>query len=235
MINSILLQAHTNPVVQDTLAKAAAAKPDVADESLWDLAAKGGWIMVPILLLSLIAVYYIIERFVAINRGRKIEPGFMGNIKNFMLSGNIEAAKEMCRNSSAPEAKMMAKGLSRMDKPIADIEKSMEAAGKQEVYKLEKNLNILSIIAGIAPLFGFIGTILGVIKIFYTISLADNISIGLISGGLYQKMVTSAAGLMVGVFAFIGYHWLNLMVNKIVHRIEVNSAEFIDIIQDHKK
>lgn len=234
MINSILLQAHTTAAATDTLSKVA-AKPEVADESLWDLAAKGGWIMVPILLLSLIAVYFIIERFAAINKARKLEGGFMGNIKNFILSNNIEAAKELCRNSNAPEAKMMAKGLARMHNSMPEMEKAIEAVGKQEVYKLEKNLNILSIIAGIAPLFGFIGTILGVIKIFYTISLADNISIGLISGGLYQKMVTSAAGLMVGVFAFIGYHWLNLMVDKIVHRIEANTAEFIDIIHDHKK
>ena len=234
MINSILLQAHTTAAATDTLSKAA-AKAEVADESLWDLAAKGGWIMLPILLLSLIAVYFIIERFVAINKARKIEGGFMGNVKNFILSNNIDAAKELCRNSSAPEAKMMEKGLARMNNSMPEMEKAIEAVGKMEVYKLEKNLNILSIIAGIAPLFGFIGTILGVIKIFYTISLADNISIGLISGGLYQKMVTSAAGLMVGVFAFIGYHWLNLMVDKIVHRIEANTAEFIDIIHDHKK
>src|ERR1017187_2494481 len=234
MINSILLTVGTSPAAVDSLAKAE-GKAALADEDLWELAEKGGWIMLPILLLSLISVYVIIERVFVIMKARKIEPGFMNMIKNFMLSGNTNAAIEMCRNSTSPDAKMIGKGLSRMGRPIVDIEKGMEAVGKQEVYKLERNLNILSIVAGIAPLFGFIGTILGVIKIFYNISLADNISIGLISGGLYQKMVTSAAGLMVGVFAFIFFHWLNILVDRIVHRIETNGAEFIDIIHEQGK
>ncbi|MEI6815967.1 MAG: MotA/TolQ/ExbB proton channel family protein [Bacteroidota bacterium] len=234
MINSILLTVGTTPAVQDSLSRVA-SKAEMADENLWDLASKGGWVMVPILLLSLISIYFIIERLAVIMKMRKLEPGFMSNIKNFILSGNVAAARELCKNSSSPEARMIDKGLSRIGKPIAEVEKALEAVGKQEVYRLEKNLNILSIVAGIAPLFGFIGTILGVIKIFYNISLADNISIGLISGGLYQKMVTSAAGLMVGVVAFIGFHWLNLMVDKIVHRIETNAAEFVDIIQDQTK
>ncbi len=234
MIYSILLTVGTTAAAQDSLAKVA-TKAAVADENLWDLAARGGWIMIPILLLSLISVYVIIERVFVIMKARKIEAGFMSSIKNFILSGNINAAKDMCRTSTSPDAKVIEKGLNRMGKPMAEIEKAMESVGKQEVYKLERNLNLLSIVAGIAPLFGFIGTILGVIKIFYNISLADNISIGLISGGLYQKMVTSAAGLMVGVFAFIFFHWLNILVDRIVHRIETNAAEFVDIIQEQGK
>ncbi len=234
MINSILLTVGTTPAVQDSLARAA-GKAAMADEDLWDLAAKGGWIMIPILLLSLMSVYVIIERFAVIMKARRIEAGFMNSVKNYILSGNVTSARDLCRNSSSPDARVIDKGLSRIGKPMAEIEKGMEAVGKNEVYKLERNLNILSIVAGIAPLFGFIGTILGVIKIFYNISLADNISIGLISGGLYQKMVTSAAGLMVGVFAFIFFHWLNIMVDRIVHRIETNAAELVDILQEQGK
>jgi biopolymer transport protein ExbB len=127
---------------------------------------------------------------------------------------------------------MIEKGLQRIGRPVKEIEESIEIVGKFEVYNLEKNLVILGVISGIAPMFGFIGTIAGVIKIFYNISLADNISIGIIAGGLYEKMVTSAAGLLVGIMAFIGYHWLNVMVEKVVHKMEYNAMNFIDILQE---
>lgn len=203
--------------------------------SLLDMMIKGGYLMIPIVILSLIAVYVIVERYIAIKKASKSDANFMNNIKDFVKNGNIEAARSLCRNSSSPQAKMIEKGVSRIDKPLKEVETSVENVGKLEVYKLEKNLNILGIIAGIAPMFGFIGTILGVIKIFYNISLADNISIGLISGGLYEKMVTSAAGLVVGVFAFIGYHWLNMMIDKVVQRMESDAIEFIDILQEAPK
>lgn len=203
--------------------------------SLLDMMIKGGYLMIPIVILSLIAVYVIVERYITIKKASKSDANFMNNIKDFVKTGNMEAARSLCRNSSSPQAKMIEKGVSRIDKPLKEVETSVENVGKLEVYKLEKNLNILGIIAGIAPMFGFIGTILGVIKIFYNISLADNISIGLISGGLYEKMVTSAAGLVVGVFAFIGYHWLNMMIDKVVQRMESDAIEFIDILQEAPK
>jgi biopolymer transport protein ExbB len=124
------------------------------------------------------------------------------------------------------------KGIARIGKPIKEIESAMEGVGKLEVAKMEKNISILGIVAGIAPMFGFIGTISGVIKIFYNISLADNISIGLISGGLYEKMITSAAGLVVGVFSFVSYHYLNLMIDRTIYKIEASSIDFIDVLQD---
>ncbi len=126
---------------------------------------------------------------------------------------------------------MIEKGISRIGRPIAEIERSMESVGKFEISKLERNLKILGIVAGIAPMLGFIGTIMGVIKIFYNISLADNISIGLISGGLYEKMITSASGLIVGVLAYVGYHYLNLLLDKVVFKMEDHAIEFIDILQ----
>lgn len=211
---------------------AATAEPKESSISLFELIVKGGYLMIPIGILSVIAVYVIIERIIALKKASRSDVNFMNNIKDFIKNGNIEAAKSLCKNSSSPQARMIEKGISRIGKPIKEIEDSIENVGKIEIYQLEKNLNILGIVAGIAPMFGFIGTIAGVIKIFYNISLADNISIGLISGGLYEKMVTSAAGLVVGVFAFIAYHWLNMILDKIIHNMESNSIEFIDLLQE---
>ena len=232
--------AHdTMKAVADTTAKVVqslpAATPKVDTISLLDLIMKGGWVMIPIGILSVIAIYVLIERYISIKRSSKVDNNFMNNIKDFINNKNFDAAKSLCKNSSSPQARMIEKGLSRIGKPIKEIEESIENVGKLEVYKLEKNLSILGIVAGIAPMFGFVGTISGVIKIFYNISLADNISIGLIAGGLYEKMVTSAAGLIVGIFAFVGYHWLNIMVDKVIHRMESNSLEFIDLLQEPTK
>ena len=119
-----------------------------------------------------------------------------------------------------------------MGKPIDEVESAVESEGRLEIYKLEKNLNFLGIIAGIAPMFGFLGTIMGVIKIFYNISLADNISIGLIAGGLYEKMITSASGLIVGIFAHIAFHYLNSMIDRVSYQIETSAVEFVDLIQE---
>jgi biopolymer transport protein ExbB len=127
---------------------------------------------------------------------------------------------------------MLQKGLTRIGRPIKDIEGAIENIGKLEVSKLEKNISILGIIAGIAPMFGFVGTIAGVIKIFYNISLSDNISMGIIAGGLYEKMITSAAGLMIGIVAYIGYHILNIMVDRVILRMETDAIEFIDLLEE---
>jgi biopolymer transport protein ExbB len=143
----------------------------------------------------------------------------------------IDNAKTLCQATNSPDSKMIEKGLNSIGKPISEIEKNMESVGKTEISKLENNLKILGIIASIAPMLGFIGTILGVIKIFYNISLADNISIGLISSGLYEKMITSASGLMIGVLAYIGYHYLNILLDRIILRMESHAIEFIDILQ----
>ena len=200
-----------------------------------DILIKGGFIMIPIAILSIVSVYIFVERFLYVKRQISADNNFMNTIQDFIRNGNIDSALTFCKSSNKPIARMIEKGVSRIGMPIKEIEESVEIIGKFEVYKLEKNLSILGIVAGIAPMFGFVGTISGVIKIFYNISLADNISIGLIAGGLYEKMVTSAAGLVVGIFAFVGYHWLNIMVDKVIHRIESNSLEFIDLLEETKK
>ena len=239
MLSTILLQiTQTAGAVQDTMAKAAAsvataaAAPKEDSLSLLTLIIKGGYIMIPIGILSIISIYILIERFITINNAGKMDKNFMNTIKDFVQNGNMNAAKALCKNSNSPVAKMVEKGISRIDKPIKEVEGAIENVGKIEVLKLEKNLGILGIIAGIAPMFGFIGTISGVIKIFYNISLADNISIGLISGGLYEKMITSAAGLVVGIFAYVSYHVLSMMLDKVVYKMETATVEFIDLLQE---
>jgi biopolymer transport protein ExbB len=142
----------------------------------------------------------------------------------------MDAAKALCKNTEAPAARMVEKGISRIGKPMKEIEEAMESVGKLEINRMEKNLSVLSLIGRVAPIFGFIGTIIGVIKIFYDISLTDNISIGVISSGLYVKMITSASGLTIGLIAFIGYYILNTMLDKTINKMETTSMEFIDLL-----
>ena len=241
MISAILLQANQAAnVVADTLNRAVSqlpvlTPPSEVSFSILDLVQKGGWIMLPIGLLSVITVYIFIERYVVVKRASRQDVNFMNNIRDFIYQGRIDSALAFCKNSNRPISRMIEKGIKRISRPMKEIEESIEIIGKFEVYKLEKNLVILAIIAGIAPMFGFIGTIIGVIKIFHDISLAGDVSITSVSAGLYTKMVSSAAGLMVGIIAFVCYHWLNIMIEKVVQRLEQNAMEFMDLLQEPAK
>ena len=225
----ILLQAAT--AVADT---AKVAQPLVSKDglTLWYLIQQGGWIMVPIVILLLGAIYIFVERFITINRASKVDVNFMSEIQELVQDGKIEAARARCKAADTPVARMLDKGLRKIGKPIDDIEKALESAGKMEVYKLERNLSILGTISGIAPMFGFVGTIAGVIRIFYEIAQANDISIGIVSKGLYEKMITSAAGLVVGIIAHIGYHYLLLKIDKEIYKMESNAIGFIDLLQE---
>jgi biopolymer transport protein ExbB len=199
--------------------------------TFFQLMLKGSWLMIPIALLSVIAIYVLTERYLFIKENTgKNDQSFLQNLDKLIKENKIDAATAYCNSQNSPEARIISKGLHNIGKPIREIREYMEMEGKLEVYKYEHNLYILGLIAGVAPMFGFIGTISGVIRIFYNISLADNINISLISAGLYEKMVTSAAGLSVGIVAFIAYHWLNNRINKEVQRWELNSVRFIDMI-----
>lgn len=242
MISAILLQANQAAnIVTDTLNRAINQLPVIAPQpsevsfSILELVQKGGWIMLPIGLLSVITVYIFIERYVVVRRASRQDVNFMNNIRDFIYQGRIDSALAFCKNSNRPISRMIEKGIKRISRPMKEIEESIEIIGKFEVYKLEKNLVILAIIAGIAPMFGFIGTIIGVIKIFHDISLAGDVSITSVSAGLYTKMVSSAAGLMVGIIAFVCYHWLNIMIEKVVQRLEQNAMEFMDLLQEPAK
>jgi biopolymer transport protein ExbB len=202
---------------------------------LIDIIMKGGIIMIPIGILSIVAIYVFIERYFTIRRHISADVNFMNSIHEFILNGRTDSALTLCRNTAKPIARMIEKGISRLGKPIKEIEESIEIAGKFEVYDLEKNIQILAVIAGIAPMFGFLGTIIGVIKIFFNISMTSDVSIGSVSAGLYTKMVSSASGLIVGIVAYIGFHWLNIILNKAVHQLEWNAMNFIDLLKSPSK
>lgn len=226
-IFSILLQA-------DTLANSAAVAAKQQEISLWYLLMQGGVLMIPLLICSVLMVYVFAERLMAIRKASVIDPTFMARIREHITDGNLQAAKTLSKNTTGPVARMIDKGLSRIGKPIDHIEKSMENAGKLEVYQLEKNLSILSTIAGIAPMFGFLGTIAGMIILFFNIQ-HQGFSIEGIASGIYTKMVTSAVGLIIGLLSYVAYNYLNAQINKNVNRMESASVEFLDILHEPAK
>ncbi len=229
LISNIILQA-ANTAVDSLSNNTSATKHEGIN--LLNLLMRGGWIMLPILLLLFGALYIFVERLIVINRSAHVDTGFMNQIQTLVQAGNIDAARTLAQTKNTPVGRMLDKGLRKIGKPIEDIEKALESAGKLEVYRLEKNLPILGNIAGIAPMFGFIGTIAGVIVIFHEIELANNIDIGIVAGGLYQKMITSAAGLAVGIIAKIAYHYLVLKIDREIYKIESTAIQFIDLLQE---
>ncbi len=231
---SILLQITQTGIPVDSLSPAAA--PTVEKLSLLEMTMKGGLIMIPIAVLSVMAVYIFIERYLAIKKASKEENNFMNNIRDFIHNGNIDAARSLAKNTDSPIARMIEKGVSRIGKPLKDINTSVENVAKLELYKLETNLATLATIAGAAPMIGFLGTVTGMIRAFYNMSKAgNNIDISLLSGGIYEAMVTTVAGLIVGIIAYIAYNMLVAMVEKVVYKMEARSIEFIDLLQEPAK
>ncbi len=210
----------------------AAAPPEL---HFIDLLFKGGWVMVPLALLAFMALVIFVERYLTIRKASKTESNLMLQIKQYIHEGRLENAIALCRNNNSPLARMLEKGLKRIGRPIKDIEAAIENNGKLEVSKLEKNIGILGIVAGIAPMLGFVGTIIGVITIFHDVSIKGAIEIGTISGGLYTKMITSATGLIVGIIAYVLYHILNAMIERIILRMETDAIEFIDLLEEPGK
>ncbi len=193
---------------------------------------QGGWLMIPLLLLFVIALFFFFERFILLQKFGKIEDNFMNIIRDNVVSGNISAARSLAKNTPNPVARMIDKGLQRIGKPIEAIEKSMENVGVLEMYKMEKNLNILNIIVRIAPLFGFLGTIVGMLGLFDSINKSADFSTNVLAGGIYVKMITSAAGLIIGLITYLGYSILQTKIRKIENKMEAASADFIDILQE---
>lgn len=202
---------------------------------LIDMVLLGGPVMYILGFLFALAIYVLVERLIVINKASKKNPTLMHSLKDMTHSGNISNARAMCKNVNTPESLMLEQGISRIGQSTHEIREAMSAAGTNELNKLEKNLSILNITGRIAPMFGFIGTIFGVIKIFYDISLAKTVEIEVISTGLYQKMVTSAGGLVVGVLAFVAYHWLNARIDKLSHRMEEAQIQFLDMLNEPSK
>jgi biopolymer transport protein ExbB len=226
-----LLQIDTRQIA-DSSASAIAAQPAAEQISLWGLLAKGGFIMYPLYLLLVVAIFVFFERLIAIKKASKIEENFMSMIRDNIMTGNLSAARTLARNTNNPVARIIDKGLQRIGKPIDAIEKSMENVGRLEMYKMERNLNILSLIAGIAPMFGFLGTIVGMVQLFYGIASTGEYTLNTIAGGIYTKMVTSATGLIIGLIAYVGHNYLTTQIDKTANRMEVASFDFIDVLQE---
>lgn len=200
--------------------------------NLLDLLFKGGVLMIPLLLLLVIAVYFFFERWIAIKKASQVDENFMAIIKDHIINGNVSAARSLAKNTNNPVARMIDKGIQRIGKPIDAIEKSMENVGKLEMYKMERNLSVLSLVSGIAPMFGFLGTIVGMVQLFYGISSTGEYTLSTIASGIYVKMITSATGLIIGLLAYVGHSFLNAQVDKTVNKMEVASADFIDTLQE---
>ncbi len=206
------------------------AQPQV--ESVWSLLSKGGPIMIPLGLLFVVVVYFFIERFLVIRKASSLDENFMNIIRDHVTGGNVTAARSMTKNTDNPIARIIDKGLQRIGKPIDAIEKSMENVGKLEIYRMEKNLNAISVIARLAPLFGFVGTIIGLVMLLKEFAAISNPSISQIADAMYIKLITSATGLIIGMLAFLGHSYLDTQINRMAHRMESASSEFIDILQE---
>ncbi len=213
-----------------TLLQATVVVQEQEGLSIMNLLIKGGPIMIPILLLSLVSLYLFIERSIFIGKTSKIDPNLVNNVKDLLLKEDIKGALVYCERVSSPFSKIVHKGLTRLGSQIRDIESAIENTARIEVYRMEKNVNLLAAIAALAPMFGFLGTVIGMIRAFYDISMSDNISIGIIASGIYVKMITSASGLIVGVLAYIFYTLLNARIERTVNKMEVTAIEFLDIL-----
>ena len=224
-LSSILIQA-TNVAVTSPEAEEIRL-------SLWELAKEGGWIMVILAIFSIIAVYIFSERFITINKASKRDDNFMNLIRNFIIEGKLEEAKDLCKQTDTSISRMIEKGISRIGKPLSDIQTAIENVGNLEVSKLEKGVALIGMISGAAPMLGFLGTVTGMIRAFYDMSMAgNNIDIELLSAGIYEAMVTTVGGLFVGILAYIFYNIIVAKIDKVVNLLESKSIEFMEVLNE---
>ena len=210
--------------------------PPVKEElsfSLIEMAFKGGWIMIPLLLLSILTIYIFGERWWALRKASQIDENFMRNIHDYIHEGMIKAAINLCQSQETPIARLIEKGIERIGRPLTDIQTAVENMGNVEISRLEKGMPMLATIAGGAPMLGFLGTVIGMIQAFYNMSQAgSNVDITLLSGGIYTAMVTTVAGLIVGILAYFGYNYLTARIDDIVYKMESNTIEFMDLLHE---
>lgn len=217
------------------LAQIATNTPVTTDSaiSVWDLTLAGGPLMIPIAISSLFAIYIFVERVLTINRANENPDAFMGKIKELVLKGDINSAKMVCAQHDTPVARMIEKGVTRIGSPLKNIEASIENVAKIELFKLEKNLSVLATVAGAAPMMGFLGTVIGMVQAFISIAQEEgSVSPKLLADGIYTAMITTVAGLVVGIIAYLGYNYLVTRVSKVVHKMEYSAIEFIDLLQE---
>jgi biopolymer transport protein ExbB len=223
-----LLQTDTSRLAIDTASTAKGV-------SLIELLTLGGWIMIPLSALFLITVFVFFERYLSIRKASAIDNNFMNIIRDHIVNGNVTAARSFAKNMANPVARIIDKGIQRLGKPIENIERSMENVGKLEIYNLERNLSVLSLVAGIAPLLGFLGTIIGMFQLFYSLATGGDFTIQTMANGIYTKVITSAAGLIIGLLAYVAHNFLTTQVDKTAYKMESASAEFLDILQEPTK
>ena len=220
-------------IMQISLADSLSQQSGALRMSYWELGLKGGWVMVPIVILSVVAVYIFFERFFTINRASEIDTNFMNRIRDYILDGKVENALTLCQSYSNPVSRMIEKGVQRIGRPLQDISASIENVGKLEIYKLERGLPTLATVAGAAPMIGFLGTVMGMIRAFYDMSTSgNNIDVSLLSEGIYMALVTTVAGLIVGIIAYFAYNILVARVEKVVNKLEAHSTEFMDLLNE---
>ncbi len=217
-------------LVVDSLSMMDGTKGDVG---LLDLMIKGGYMMIPLYALFVLAIFIFVERLITLRKAAKSPKHLMDQIKILVQGGQVEKAKFLCHGETTPVATMIAKGLDRIGSPLKNIEVAIENVGKIEIYKLEKNLGILATVSGAAPMIGFLGTVAGMIKAFIGVAQEEGmVSPKLLSTGIYEAMITTAGGLVVGIIAYLGYNYLVTQVSKLIHSMEYTSVEFMDILQD---
>jgi biopolymer transport protein ExbB len=220
-------------VVQDSLS--ASPAPTMSRQmNLWDILQSGGALMIPLALLLVLAVFFFFERYFAIRKAGMLADNFMPIIRDHLANGNVTAARSMAKNTDNPVARIIDKGIQRIGKPIEAIERSMESIARLEMYNLERNLSVLSVISRAAPIFGFVGTLAGLMRLFFDINTTGEFVLNTIAGGLYVKLVTSITGLVIGLLSFLGYSYLHTQIDKTANKMEVAAADFLDILQEPK-
>jgi len=220
-------------ITQITVADTAGQHAGGITMSYWDLAQKGGWVNLIIFILSLIAIYIFFDRFFVIRKASQENSAFMNRIKDYIHDGKIDSALALCESQNHPVARMMEKGIRMIGRPIQDVHAAIENAGRLEVYNLEKGLPALATVAGGAPMLGFLGTVIGMIMAFFAMANAgNNVDITTLSNGIYTALVTTVAGLIVGIIAYFAYNILVARIEKVVFLLEARTSEFMDILNE---
>ena len=235
-MNPLLLLAQVATALTDSIAGANPVLTPVTGEegmNLWCMAVKGGWIMVVLALLSVICFYILFERNYVIRKAGKEDPMFMDKIKDYILNGEIKSAVTYCRSVDTSSARMIEKGIRRLGRPVSDVQAAIENVGNIEVAKLEKGLTIMATISAGAPMIGFLGTVTGMVRAFYEMANAgNNIDITLLSGGIYEAMITTVGGLVVGIIAMFAYNYLVTLVDGVVNKMEAKTMAFMDLLNE---
>lgn len=229
----ISMPADTAQAIHDTMQQVVTTDTGAATLNAFDLAVKGGWLMIILLILLLMTIYVLIERTMIINKASKEDNTFMNRIKDYILEGKIDAAVALCRNTDTPSARMVEKGISRLGRPTADVMSAIENQGNIEISKLEKGLAVLATSSSGAPMVGFLGTVTGMVKAFMSMASAgSNVSITTLSAGIYEALITTVGGLIVGIIALFAFNYLTTRIKGIVSRLELRIMEFMDILNE---